>query len=140
MKSFRVNKYESNDGYCRPNLFSPKEIEYLKSQRLLRIATVSTDSQPHVEPVGFDFDGKDFYVSGYRLKKTRRYRNIQTNPKVALTIDDLASVNPWQPRGLIVYGQAELTTREGYAGPGTYIRIHPDRKWSWGIDKPVQIP
>ena len=121
-------------------LFSPKEIEFLKSQKLLRIATVSADNQPHVEPVGFDFDGKDFYVSGYRLKKTRRYRYIQTNPKVALTIDDLVSVNPWQPRGVIVYGRAELTTREGYAGPGTYVRIQPTQKWSWGIDKPVQIP
>jgi pyridoxamine 5'-phosphate oxidase family protein len=121
-------------------LFSPKELDFLKSQRLLRIATVSTDDQPHVEPVGFDFDGKDFYVSGYRLTKTKRYRNIQTNPKVALTIDDLVSVNPWQPRGMIVYGHAELVTREGYIGPGTYIRIQPTRKWSWGIEKPVQIP
>ena len=121
-------------------MFSPKEIEYLKSQRLLRIATISPGNQPHVEPVGFDFDGKDFYVGGYRLTKTRRYRNIQANPKVALTVDDLASVNPWQPRGLIVYGQAELTTQEGYVGPGTYIRIRPTHKWSWGIESLVHIP
>ena len=74
-------------------MFSPREIEYLKSLPGY-FATLSTANQPHVEPVGSDFDGKDFYVGEYRLTKTRRYRNIQANPKVALTIDDLASVNP----------------------------------------------
>jgi pyridoxamine 5'-phosphate oxidase family protein len=40
-----------------------KEIEYLKSQRIARIATVSVSSEddrsipPDVVPVGFDFDG-----------------------------------------------------------------------------------
>ena len=43
-------------------IFSEKEIEYLKSQRLARMATVNVSSedqtiQPDVVPVGFDFDG-----------------------------------------------------------------------------------
>jgi len=47
-------------------IFSEKEIEYLKSQRLARIATVNVSSedqtiQPDVVPVGFDFDG-DYLV------------------------------------------------------------------------------
>ena len=41
-------------------IFSEKEIEYLKSQRLARIATVNVSSedqtiQPDVVPLGFDF-------------------------------------------------------------------------------------
>jgi pyridoxamine 5'-phosphate oxidase family protein len=43
-------------------MFSEKEIEYLKSQRILRIATAVGSSersvQPDVVPVGFDFDGQ----------------------------------------------------------------------------------
>ncbi len=38
-------------------MFSDKEIQYIKSQRLARIATVSAQVQPDVAPVGFDFDG-----------------------------------------------------------------------------------
>jgi pyridoxamine 5'-phosphate oxidase family protein len=37
-------------------MFSDKEIAYLQSQRLARIATVSKERQPDVAPVGFDFD------------------------------------------------------------------------------------
>jgi pyridoxamine 5'-phosphate oxidase family protein len=116
-------------------LFSEKEKEFLKSERLARIATVSKNLQPHVEPVGFDFDGENFSVGGYRLKKTIRYRNVHGNLKVALTIDDLASVEPWVVRGVIIHGRADLVAHEGYAGPGTYVRIKPETKWSWGIDE-----
>jgi pyridoxamine 5'-phosphate oxidase family protein len=51
-------------------IFSRKEIEYLKSQRLARIATAAATSssdergsiQPDMVPVGFDYDGNYFYV------------------------------------------------------------------------------
>lgn len=115
-------------------MFSEKEVAYLESQRLARIATVSAASQPDVAPVGFDFDGTYFYVSGYTLSRTLKYRNVQANPRVSLVVDDLESVKPWKPRGIKVHGTADLTTREGYAGAGTYIRIRPAAIWSWGID------
>lgn len=43
-------------------MFSDKEINYLKSQRLARVATVSGELQPDVSPVGFEFDGESFYI------------------------------------------------------------------------------
>src|SRR5919197_3418629 len=124
--------------------FSKKEVEYLKSQRLARISTVATeDLQPYVSPVGFDFDGKYFYVSGINLLKTRKYKNVLKNNKVALVIDDLKSVDPWDPRGIRVYGTADIVTRQsGYLErpphpQADYIRIKPEKKWSWGIHEPV---
>ncbi len=66
-------------------IFSQKEIEYLKSQRLARIATasVSTDEeredgsiQPDLVPVGFDFDGEYFYVGGMNILKSTKYKNV----------------------------------------------------------------
>src|SRR5919198_2092134 len=135
-------------------IFSEKEIEYLKSQRLARIATASVFSeekeedkqrsvQPDVVPVGFDFDGKYFYVSGINILKSTKYKNVLKNNKVALVIDDLKSVDPWDPRGIRIYGTADIVSRQdGYMeGTGhpepTYIRIKPMKKWSWGIDEPV---
>lgn len=120
-------------------MFSEKEIAYLRSQRLARIATVSEELQPDVAPVGFDFDAEYFYVGGLNLAKTLKYRNIQRNSRVALVIDDLESVSPWVPRGIKVHGGADLTTRKGYVGAGTYIRIRPELKWSWGIEEPAMV-
>ena len=53
--------------------------------------------------------------------------------KVALVVDDLVSTDPWTPRGLRVYGTAELIEREGMFGPGAYMRITPEISWSWNL-------
>jgi pyridoxamine 5'-phosphate oxidase family protein len=75
--------------------FSEEETAYLRSQRLARIATVSTDGQPDVVPVGFEFDGTYLYVGGLDPNTTRRARNVRSgNTKVALVIDDLVSTDP----------------------------------------------
>jgi pyridoxamine 5'-phosphate oxidase family protein len=66
-----------------------------------------------------------------------KYKNAQNNPKAALVIDDLESVDSWMPRGIKIHGVADLTTRRGYVGPGTYIRIKPKETWSWGIEEPA---
>jgi pyridoxamine 5'-phosphate oxidase family protein len=118
-------------------MFSEREIAYLRSQRLGRIATTSEDQQPDVAPVGFEFDGTYFYVGGINLLTTLKYKNIQKNPKVALVIDDLESLSPWKPRGVKIHGIADLTRRTGYVGAATYIRIKPKEKWGWGIDEPA---
>jgi pyridoxamine 5'-phosphate oxidase family protein len=118
-------------------MFSEKEITYLQTQRLARIATASIDLQPDVAPVGFDFDGAYFYVGGLAIPRTLKYKNVQVNPKLSLVIDDLETVDPWKPRGIKIHGTADLTTHEGYMGLGTYIRIKPTAKWSWGIEAPT---
>jgi pyridoxamine 5'-phosphate oxidase family protein len=130
-------------------MFSEKEIKYLKSQHIARIATaaVSPDGsvQPDVVPVGFDFDGEYFYVGGMNILKSRKYKNVLKNNKIALVIDDLKSVDPWDPRGIRMYGIADIVTRQsGYMQQtphpqADYIRIKPEKKWSWGIDEPVLL-
>jgi pyridoxamine 5'-phosphate oxidase family protein len=143
-------------------IFSQKEVEYIKSQRIARIATAApsqvasskegqqqqtkdTSIQPDVVPVGFDFDGDYFYVGGMNILKSTKYKNVLKNNKVAIIIDDLKSIDPWDPRGIKVYGTADVVTRQGgymdgtgHANP-TYIRVKPDKKWSWGIEEPVFV-
>ena len=77
--------------------FLAPEIQYLKSQRLARIATVSKKGQPEVVPVAFEFDGKYFYVGSHSqniFRKTRKYKSVRDgNSKVGLVIDDLESID-----------------------------------------------
>ena len=115
-------------------MFSEKEVEYIKSQQLARIGTATTNGVPDVAAVGFDFDGKYFYVGGLHLTKSHKYKNVTKNPQVSLVIDDLKSVDPWRPRMVKIFGTADLVTRTGYLGQATYIRINPQRKTAWGLD------
>ena len=118
-------------------MFSEKEIAYLKSQRLARIATVSADGEPDAAAVGFTFNGEHFLVGGHDLRRTLKYKNVLATERAALVIDDLIRVNPWEPRGIKIHGRARITRAEGYMGPGEYIEITPDRYWSWGIEAPA---
>jgi pyridoxamine 5'-phosphate oxidase family protein len=79
------------------------------------------------------------------LLKSTKYKNVLRDNKVAIVIDDLKSIDPWDPRGLKVYGTADVVTRQGGYMGGTghsdprYIRVKPDKKWSWGIEEPIFV-
>jgi len=64
-------------------------------------------------PVGFDFDGEYLYVSGMNLLKSTKFRNVLKNNRVAIVVDDLKSIDPWDPRGIRIYGTADVITRQG---------------------------
>ena len=118
-------------------MFSNPEIDYLNSQRLARFATVNSKGQPDVVPVGFEFDGKYFWIGSHNQQiffLGIKYMNVKNgNNLVSLTIDDLESVNPWKPRSIKVYGVAEIMDHEGRFGKGKYIRVTPKTSWSMGI-------
>jgi pyridoxamine 5'-phosphate oxidase family protein len=116
-------------------MFTENELAYLRLQPLARLATVSDERQADVVPVGFEFDGQYFFVGGHNVAATRKYRNVQAgNARVALVVDDLVSVKPWNPRGIRIYGTAEIVQREGRLGEGIYLRVTPTRSWSWNIE------
>jgi pyridoxamine 5'-phosphate oxidase family protein len=123
-------------------MFSKAESDYLKTQRLARIATASPRGVPEVSPVGFEFDGRYFWVGSHSqdiFPRTLRYRNITGgNRRVSMVIDDMASLSPWRPRGVKVSGVAEVMEHEGIFGKGKYFRITPERTVSWGIEPPAE--
>ena len=113
-------------------MFTEKEISYLQSQPLARLATVSTTFQPDVAPVGFRFDGDKFLITGFDITRTFKYKNVNAgNVLVSLVIDDLASVQPWVARGIKIHGTAEITETNGRAS----LIIIPQRSWSWGVEE-----
>ncbi|MFI7243546.1 PPOX class F420-dependent oxidoreductase [Streptomyces qinglanensis] len=126
-------------GDPRDQAFTAAEWEYLASQRLGRLATVDPRGQPQNNPVGF-FPQQDgtILVGGYALGTTKKWRNLQAQPRLALVVDDIVSFSPWQVRGVEVRGVAEL--REGPHGLGPHfsdelIVVHPRRVLSWGLEE-----
>jgi pyridoxamine 5'-phosphate oxidase family protein len=115
--------------------FTDEEITYMRSQRLCHLATVSSDGQPDVVPMGFEYDGTHIFIGGLDPAKTKKFRNVQDgNTKVAVVIDDVASDQPWTPRYLRVYGSAELVERQGQFGSAPYMQITPTISWSWNLE------
>ena len=125
--------------------FSQRELEFLSSQALGRMATVQPDGTLQVNPVGFRYnpDLDTFDISGYRLSASRKFHNVANNGRVAFVIDDVPSVDPWRVRCLEIRGHADAITPVGGAEggvDGALIRIYPERIISFGIDIPDQEP
>ena len=96
--------------------------EYTKSvidrARVARLATVDSESKPHLVPVVFVFDGNNYYVPLDKKKKRgkpgnlKRVKNIQENPNVALLIDEYSE--DWNKLLFImIQGRASLIGKEG---------------------------
>jgi len=112
------------------SVFTEQELHYLARQPLMRFATASLDGKPDIAPVVFEVDGDDIVTAGFDISHTVRYRNLQKNPQATVVIDDLASMNPWSPRGIKVIGTATIETFEG----GERFRISPRVIVSWAIN------
>ena len=112
------------------NAFTPAEIDYLRTQPLMRFATASPTGRPDVAPVVFELDGDDIITSGFDIAKTVRYRNVAANPRATVVIDDLASMNPWSPRGIKIVGSCVVES----ADEGERFRITPEVIISWAIN------
>ncbi len=110
--------------------FTPAELDYLAAQPLLRFATASSTGRPDVAPVTFEVDGDDIITAGFDITHTVRYRNIQSNPRATVVVDDLASLDPWTPRGVKVIGAASIEEVDG----SERFRISPEVIISWGIN------
>ena len=110
--------------------FTPAEIEYLRTQPLMRFATASLNGRPDVAPVIFELDGDDIVTSGIDIARTVRYRNVESNPQATVVVDDLASTNPWSGRGIKVIGSCIVESHGG----GERFRIPPGVIISWAIN------
>jgi len=113
--------------------FTDPELDYLNTQPLMRFASASPDGRPDIAAVAFAVDGDHIVTSGFDIRKTVRYRNIGKNPRASVVIDDLASTDPWAPRGIKVLGSVVIEDDAA----GQRFRITPEVIWSWGINDAV---
>jgi pyridoxamine 5'-phosphate oxidase family protein len=99
-------------------VFSEGELEFLRSQRIGRFATVGPSGWPHVVPVMYavnDDGSLDFDVDGVKL------RNLESEPRTSMVVDAMGP-----KRGVAIQGRAALI------GPER-ARLTPVRKFSWGL-------
>ena len=124
------------------SVFSEKEIAYIRSQRLCRLATIRPDGTPQNAPVGFHYNAEldVIEIGGRFLTKSKKFRNVVQNPHVALVIDDV--LPPWQARGVEIRGTAQPVSTGGQALFGAsyevddaIIRIRPRQIIGWGLEE-----
>jgi pyridoxamine 5'-phosphate oxidase family protein len=114
------------------SVFREAELRYLAGGRQLgRVATVGADGTPHVVPVGWIYNAArdTIDVGGHELERTKKFRDVARTGRAAIVIDDLASTDPWRPRGIEIRGRGEAI-----ALPTPLIRIHAERIVSWGLE------
>lgn len=121
--------------------FTEKELEYLKSQRLGRLATVNEKGQPQNAPVAFRYNPEldTIDIGGRFMSQSKKFRNVLENHQVAFVVDDIQP--PWKVRGVEVRGVAETSPQGGkevfgpdYDADPAIIRIRPTQIIGWGLD------
>ncbi len=136
------------------DLLSPREQEFVRAQRVARMATADARGRPFAVPVCFVYLNGRLYTpvdekpkSGRRL---RRLRNIEANPQVGLVFDRYE--DDWERLAwVLIRGTASLVTDEGEKAQAVaalrrkyeqyssmaleqlpLIRVNPERAASWG--------
>ncbi|MFB5622003.1 MAG: pyridoxamine 5'-phosphate oxidase family protein, partial [Candidatus Nitrosomaritimum yanchengensis] len=62
-----------------------KRDEFLKSQKVLRLATIGKDKTPHIVPVWYMYSSKKIYIG--TNTRTQKVKNIKKNKRVAFCVD-----------------------------------------------------
>jgi len=85
-------------------VLTPKQLAFLRSHELCRLATASKEDKPHVVPVIYALDGENVVIAvDYGTKKLV---NLRENRKVALVVDE------FHPnKGVMVEGECEILER-----------------------------
>src|SRR5262249_26700720 len=139
---------------------SPDEIaNFLQTPRFAAVASLRRDGSPHVIPLGFRFDGTNFYLS---ISNGRGLiGRVRRDPRVSLTIFNEA----YPAVGIVVHGSAAEIPDPGDAisraiaqtyvapsaeldfaaferrwlAPGrTVFRVVPIQVFSWDLGKTVR--
>jgi pyridoxamine 5'-phosphate oxidase family protein len=117
--------------------FTDIELEYLKTQRLGRLATVNKSGEPQIAPVTFRYNAEldAIDIGGLNMGETQKYRNVAYNGLASFVIDDV--LPPFQPRGVEIRGHAEAFPDGGQRISPDFspslIRLTPGRIISWNL-------
>ena len=85
-----------------------KKDEFLKSQKVLRLATIDSIGNPHIVPVWYRHVNGKFYVG--TNTRTKKAKNIKKNSKVSFCID--TGINSPDIFGVMGTGRAKLIMKK----------------------------
>jgi pyridoxamine 5'-phosphate oxidase family protein len=126
--------------------FTELEVEYLRRQRLGRLATVDAKGRPHVVPVAFRYNAQreTIDIGGHNLANSKKFRDAEETGRAAFVVDDVIPGAQWRARGVEVRGRAEVPSEGGSEIVADFadelIRIIPERIVGWGIDSDAYKP
>ena len=81
-----------------------KKDEFLKSQKVLRLATIGKNKAPHIVPVWYLYSAKKIYIG--TNTKTQKAKNIKANKHASFCVD--VGVNAPNIYGVMGQGDANL--------------------------------
>src|SRR5258706_2348538 len=110
---------------------TPDELEeLLRTERTMRVGTISQNGSPHVVPLWFVWHDGTIWINN--LRKARRSRDIQAGSRVSLCID--TGHDYLELPGAVLYAQPVEVAAED---PGLdTVRAEFGRKYFNGIDIP----
>jgi PPOX class probable F420-dependent enzyme len=109
---------------ARPRL-SRREGDFLRRSRVVRLATVDGEGQPHCVPVSPQWDGEALFFA--TEKDTKKVRNMRTNPRVC-AVADLYDDDWDKNKGLVLQGKARIV------GPGEEFK-----KYKRGLTRKYEL-
>ena len=129
--------------------YTKNEEKFLLENEACRMATSHNDT-PHISPVTYIYkDGFFFIATDYN---TRKYKNIKTNKKIALSVDIYDS--SVENKAIIIQGDVDIIERgqefkdlyqifnarfewvrrdPWKEGEAAFLKIKPFKKVTWGI-------
>lgn len=84
--------------------------DFIRSQKILRLATIGSNGNPHIVPVWYDYINGKFYVGTHT--RTIKAKNVRNNPKVSFCID--IGINSPDIFGIMGIGRARLILENEY--------------------------
>jgi pyridoxamine 5'-phosphate oxidase family protein len=120
-------------------ILTDAERRFLANQPRCHLATIGPDGTPQVKPTGFTWNAAlgTIDIAGFNMGGSAKYRNIQSNPRVAFVVDEMTEESMEGAHFLEIRGTAEAVidraTADGHLAP-EIIRIHPRRVLAYNVD------
>jgi predicted pyridoxine 5'-phosphate oxidase superfamily flavin-nucleotide-binding protein len=137
-------------------IFTDKEEQYIRSQKVCVISTVQKDGKVHLVPIRFHYDGRSIFIPTH--EKRKKIENLRSSRKVGVLVSRFHGEGG-NAEGVMIQGRAELLDGgQEYLKAGdaigirtqgfdekrqiyTYgpykqliIKVSPEAKASWGIN------
>lgn len=135
-------KMRKDNNHTMSSVIPEDFLDILQSHALAYVATIGPKGEPQVSPVWFAWDGT--YIRFSMNKIRQRYRNLRREPRIALSITDLA--NPY--RTIEIRGKARLeddvdyhfnsVVTKKYTGQ-VYTEQHPNPNLQPGEERIVVV-
>jgi pyridoxamine 5'-phosphate oxidase family protein len=120
-------------------ILTDAELRFLARQPRGHLATIAPDGTPQVKPLGFTWNAAlgTIDIAGFNMGGSAKYRNIQSNPRVAFVVDEVTENSMEGAHFLEIRGAAEAAagraSADGHLAP-EIIRIHPQRVIAYNVD------